>query len=219
LAGLHRISRRWSLLAAALLLIGTGCLVLGLQVHQRSLAGPVQPLKVSNEAKPKAVSAQPAALTTARSTPTVLRIPAISLTVSLSSLGLNADRTVQVPTDVQQPGWYRLGPSPGEVGSAVILGHVDSSKGPGVFFNLRSLVAGDVVDVTLADGFTGQFKVTALATYPKASFPDKAVYTSEGHSALQLVTCGGTFDAATGHYLSNTVVFTSLFALIPPVAP
>ena len=153
------------------------------------------------------------------STPVELKIPAISVSVTLSTLGLNADGTVQVPTDVQQPGWYRLGPSPGEIGSAVILGHVDSYQGPGVFFNLRSLVAGNVVDVSLADGVTAQFEVTSVATYLKANFPDQAVYTSDGHSALQLVTCGGVFDSTTGHYLSNIVVYTSLAALIPPVAP
>ena len=101
----------------------------------------------------------------------------------------------------------------------MILGHVDSYQGPGVFFNLRSLVAGNVVDVSLADGVTAQFEVTSVATYLKANFPDQAVYTSDGHSALQLVTCGGVFDSTTGHYLSNIVVYTSLAALIPPVAP
>jgi hypothetical protein len=140
----------------------------------------------------------------------------MSLTVSLSTLGLNPDGTVQVPTDVQQPGWYGLGPTPGQIGSAVILGHVDSQAGPAVFFELRSLVAGDVVNVTLADGVTAEFKVTSAAMYPKSSFPDQLVYTSHGYSALQLVTCGGSFDEQTGHYLSNVVVYTSLVGLVPP---
>ena len=110
-----------------------------------------------------------------------------------------------------------MGVAPGEIGSAVILGHVDSLEGPGVFFNLRALVAGNVVDVTLADGVTAQFEVTSVATYVKANFPDDAVYASHGHSELQLVTCGGVFDTETGHYLSNIVVYSSLVALIPPV--
>jgi sortase (surface protein transpeptidase) len=136
----------------------------------------------------------------------------------LSTLGLNSDGTVQVPTDIQQPGWYGLGPSPGEIGSAVILGHVDSLAGPAVFFELRSLVTGDIVNVTLADGVTAQFSVTSATMYPKTSFPDQLVYTSHGYSGLQLVTCGGVFDEQTGHYLSNVVVYTSLVALIPPHA-
>ncbi len=88
-----------------------------------------------------------------------------------------------------------------------------------MFFNLRSLVAGNVIEVTLADGVTARFKVTSVATYLKAHFPDQTVYTSDGHSALQLVTCGGTFDTTTGHYLSNIVAYTSLVALIPPAVP
>ena len=119
---------------------------------------------------------------------------------------------------IQQPGWYQLGPSPGQIGSAVILGHVDSSDGPAVFFKLRSLVAGDIVNVTLADGIAARFKVTSVATYLKSDFPDEAVYTSHGYSALQLVTCGGVFDTQTGHYLSNVVVFTSLVGLVSNAA-
>jgi hypothetical protein len=85
-----------------------------------------------------------------------------------------------------------------------------------VFFELRSLVTGDLVNVTLADGVTARFSVTSATMYPKTSFPDQLVYTSHGYSALQLVTCGGAFDEQTGHYLSNVVVYTSLVALIPP---
>jgi hypothetical protein len=102
----------------------------------------------------------------------------------------------------------------------VILGHVDSYQGPAVFFKLRTLVAGDAVDVTLADGITAKFEVTSVMAYLKSNFPDQAVYASQGNSALQLVTCGGAFDTQTGHYLSNLVVYTSLVALVPPaVAP
>jgi sortase (surface protein transpeptidase) len=153
-----------------------------------------------------------------RSVPVELKIPSIGLAVSLSSLGLNANGTVEVPTDIQQPGWYQLGPTPGQDGSAVILGHVDSYKGPAVFFKLRSLVAGDAVDVTLADGVIAEFTVTSVASYLKSVFPDQAVYGSQGYSALKLVTCSGVFDEHTGHYLSNIVVTTSLTGLVSPPA-
>jgi hypothetical protein len=200
-----------------LVLVGSGCLIVGLQEHQHPLAGPAPAHAIRKAVRTTKTSpAKAAVLATARSAPIELKVPAISLTVSLSTLGLNADGTVEVPTDVQQPGWYGLGPSPGEIGSAVILGHVDSYQGPAVFFNLRSLVAGDLVDVSLADGVTAEFKVTSVTMYLKANFPDQAVYTSHGYSALQLVTCGGAFDSQTGHYLSNIVVYTSLAALIPP---
>ena len=145
-----------------------------------------------------------------RSTPVALRIPAINLAVSLSTLGLNPDRTVQVPTDFQEPGWFDLGPSPGQVGSAVILGHVDSYQGPAVFFRLRALHPGDQVEVSLADGMIAHFMVTTVVMYPKDQFPADQVYASHGGSALQLVTCGGAFDTHTRSYLSNVVAYTTL---------
>jgi len=146
------------------------------------------------------------------SAPVALRIPAIGVDVSLSTLGLNADRTVQVPTDFQQAGWFGLGPSPGQTGSAVILGHVDSYTGPAVFFQIRTLRAGDQVNVSLADGAIAHFQVTAVAMYAKDQFPAQQVYAPHGGSALQLVTCGGTFDTHTRSYLSNIVAYTTLIA-------
>ena len=157
----------------------------------------------------------PVDLQVARSTPVELNIPAIDVSVSLSTLGLNSDGTVQVPTDFQQPGWFQPGPSPGQDGSAVILGHVDSYQGPAIFFQLRTLVEGDQVDVTLADGVVAHFAVSTVAMYSKDQFPDQQVYGSQGHSALQLITCGGTFDNATGSYLSNVVAYTSLVSTTP----
>lgn len=211
--GMRDSARPWWIAAAALVCLGSGCLALGLEGHQSPLAGP-------EASSPKTLTPREAPakgatnLATVRSTPRELTIPAISLSVSMGTLGLNSDGTVQVPTVVQQPGWYRLGPSPGQIGSAVILGHVDSHQGPGVFFKLRLLVAGDMVNVTLADGVVAQFRVTSVATFLKSAFPDQTVYTSHGYSALQLVTCGGDFDTATGHYLSNIVVFTALAKLV-----
>ena len=165
---------------------------------------------------PSRAAAQPTATTVppvARSAPVTLHVAAIGLTVSVSELGLNPDGTVEVPTDIQEPGWFRLGPSPGQIGSAVILGHVDSYRGPAVFFQLRTLHAGDSVEVLLADGVMTHFVVTSVVMYPKTQFPDQEVYGSHGHSDLQLVTCGGTFDSQSGHYLSNVVVYTSLVGI------
>jgi len=228
LPGGHRAYGWWAL-ALALLLVGAGSLFLGLRGHEHPLAGPASTPKMTLPKTDRPTSTSAGSTTTTspskvlpqfalRSTPVQLQVPAIALDVSLSTLGLNLNGTVQVPTDIQQPGWYRLGPSPGQDGSAVILGHVDSYRGPAVFFKLRSLVAGDLVDVTLADGVSAQFKVTSVAQYLKTSFPDQLVYGGQGQSTLQLVTCGGTFDSRTGHYLSNIVVYTSLVTLTPPVA-
>jgi sortase (surface protein transpeptidase) len=146
-----------------------------------------------------------------RSTPVALRIPALGVSVPLTyTLGLNADRTIEVPSSNHGPGWFRLGPAPGQIGSAVILGHVDSRRGPEAFYHLRSLKAGNQVNVTLADGRVAHFVVTRVRSYLKTQFPTQQVYVSHGFSALQLVTCGGQFNQASGHYLSNTVVYTSL---------
>ena len=210
-----RRSRRWWLTAAALVIVGAGCIVVGVRGHQHPLAGPANP-PASHAARASAARSRTPQLLAARSVPVGLRIPAIGLSVSLSTLGLNLDGTVQVPTDFAQPGWYRLGPSPGQLGSAVILGHVDSYRGPAVFFTLRNLVPGDAIDVTLADGTVADFVVSAVEMYSKAQFPARQVYASHGLSTLQLVTCGGTFDVQTGHYLSNVVVYSALTALTPP---
>jgi sortase (surface protein transpeptidase) len=209
----------WWAVAAALLVLGGAGLAFGLQSQPRSLAGPdtrrvAPPHGVAGSTKNVPTNVVVAPLTV-RSTPLRLDIPAIGLSQPLAILGVNANGTVQVPTDIQQPGWYRFGPTPGEEGSAVILGHVDSYRGPAVFFKLRTLVAGDLIGVTLADGGTAQFKVTSVAMYLKTAFPAQLVYTSQGDSSLNLVTCGGAFDSHTGHYLSNVVVYSSLVATTP----
>lgn len=146
----------------------------------------------------------------ARSIPVHLSIPAIGLSDPLSELGLTKNGTVQVPTSWDVPGWYRLGPSPGQLGSAVILGHVDSVHGPAAFYRLASLRPGNKVSVRLADGQNVRFKVIGLRMYSKTTFPDRLVYGHRSYSALQLVTCGGTFNSGTHHYQSNIVVFTEL---------
>jgi len=129
----------------------------------------------------------------ARSRPIRLSIPIIGLSEKLSELGLNKNGSVQVPTSWTVPGWYRLGPSPGQKGSAVILGHVDSINGPAAFYRLSELRPGNKVSVKLANGKTVKFKVIGLRMYLKTHFPDKLVYDQRSYSGLNLVTCGGVF--------------------------
>lgn len=203
------------LVVAGLVLLGAGCVVVGLRGHDHPLVAPAALASASPSSLvvPLSAAVRPStAAVTTRSEPVALRIPAIGLAVPVDELGLALDHTVEVPSDAQRPGWFRLGPSPGQVGSAVILGHVDSSRGPAVFFRLRELRTGDLVDVTRADGLIVHFVVRAVAQYPKDRFPSARVYGSAGFSALQLVTCGGVFDRSTRHYLSNVVVYTSLLS-------
>jgi sortase (surface protein transpeptidase) len=145
-----------------------------------------------------------------RSRPIRLTIPALGIVTGLETLGIQADHEVMVPTTVHTPGWYIDGPAPGQMGSAVILGHVDSYLGPGIFFDLKTLKAGDVIRVVLADREVTHFVITEVVQYSKTTFPDHLVYGTHGTESLQLVTCGGAFDHATGHYLSNVVVYSHL---------
>lgn len=206
----------WWVTALALVLVGAIALTLGLLGGGRALPKPAPSPTALRDAVATPPTVRP--LGTARSVPLTLQIPAIGLSIPLgTSLGLNADGTVQVPTTTLQPGWFRLGPTPGQVGSAVILGHVDNHLGPGVFFQLRTLAAGDRIYVGLTDGTTAQFTVDSVAMYVKQQFPAQRVYGSQGSSELQLVTCGGVFDHQTGSYLSNIVVYSSLSSVTPAV--
>jgi Sortase domain len=155
-----------------------------------------------------------------RSLPVSVQIPAIGVDSRLLHLGLNPNGTVQVPSLETSSGvaaWYKYSATPGQIGSSVIEGHVDSTRGPAVFFRLGALRPGDTVDVTLADGVTAIFRVTGVREYLKTRFPAKAIYGATDFAALRLITCGGTFDYATGHYLSSTVVFASLAGSRPAV--
>jgi hypothetical protein len=146
----------------------------------------------------------------AHSVPVAIDIPHIKVRAKILSLGLTSGGAVGVPplTRPFLTSWYNRGPTPGSPGAAVIFGHVDSAAvGPAVFYLLGELRPGDLVYVTLKDGRTALFRVYSAALYAKAEFPDDTIYGYTSWPSLRLVTCGGQFDSATGHYLSNTVVF------------
>jgi sortase (surface protein transpeptidase) len=142
--------------------------------------------------------------------PTRIVIPAIGVNAPVIKLGRNSDGTAEVPANFADAGWFEPGPEPGELGAAVILGHVDSKSGPGVFYRLPALRRGDRIRVVLANGKTLQFVVTGLMQAAKNRFPTKLVYRKTPRSTLRLVTCGGAFDTSSGHYLDNYIVFAWL---------
>jgi sortase (surface protein transpeptidase) len=146
-----------------------------------------------------------------RSVPVRLRIAAIAVDSGLMKLGLRADGSLEVPPNGFPAGWYTGGPTPGELGPAVIAGHVDW-KGPGVFYRLRTLKPGDQVIVTRADGSEPVFRISKVAQYPKDQFPTQLVYGDLDHAGLRLITCGGPFNSQSGHYEDNIVVFADLVA-------
>jgi hypothetical protein len=139
--------------------------------------------------------------------PVRIEIPAIGVRAPVVRLGLNEDRTLEVPTDFGDAGWWSGGPRPGEPGPAVIAGHVDSYTGPAVFFRLPELDPGDTIIVGRRDGSRARFTVRGSEQYPKARFPTARVYGRTTGPTLRLITCGGAFDQSTGHYLDNTVVY------------
>jgi hypothetical protein len=138
--------------------------------------------------------------------PVRLRIPALRIDTSLQELGRAGDRTVEAPTDFGVAGWFTGGPRPGQAGPAVILGHVDSRRGPGVFYPLAGVAPGTEVHVDRADGSTVTFRVTGVQTVPKDGFPTEQVYAPTLQPSLRLVTCGGPFDHAAGSYRDNVIV-------------
>lgn len=154
---------------------------------------------------------RPAASTTPRrvARPRRIRIPAIGVSAPVIRIGLNKDRTIQVPKDFGETGWYRYGPKPGENGPAVIVGHVDSKTGPAVFYRLRELKRGNRILIRRGDGTTVRFRVNGLERWPKAEFPTRRVYGRTRGPVLRLVTCSGAFNSSSGHYVDNTIVFAS----------
>ncbi|HXL18791.1 MAG TPA: class F sortase [Streptosporangiaceae bacterium] len=150
-------------------------------------------------------SAEPAPV----ASPVSLTIPLIGVKTQLITLGLAAGGAMQVPSSTSVAGWYTGSPRPGAVGSAIIVGHIDSLTGPGVFIQLHNLHRGDSVYVKRADGSTAEFRVTSVQTYLKDHFPTQTVYGATPDAELRLITCGGAFDAATHHYLNNIVVFAT----------
>lgn len=148
--------------------------------------------------------------------PEWLVIPAIGVFTNLVRLGLSAPGTLQVPPTAAVAGWYTGSPRPGQIGSSIIAGHVDSRLGPGVFYRLSQMRRGEYVYIIRANHTVGVFEVTSLRTYAKSSFPAKAVYGPVPDAELRLITCGGTFDFATGSYLSNIVVYATLVSRSAP---
>ena len=147
-----------------------------------------------------------------RSRPVSLRIPSIGVQSSeLVDLVTEADGSLEVPVDFAQPGWYSPGAAPGQLGPSVIAGHVDSKRGPAVFYRLGELRPGATVEVGREDGSTARFVVDKVERYPKDEFPTVAVYGDTTQRAeLRLITCGGAFDSATGHYVDNVVAYAHL---------
>jgi hypothetical protein len=138
--------------------------------------------------------------------PSRVRIAAIGVDSALESLAVDQAGVLQGPVDYGRAGWYSGGVAPGETGPAVIAGHVDSARGPAVFYRLRDLKAGDEIEVARGETWV-KFRVVASERYPKDQFPTDQVYRPTPVPELRLITCGGTFDRSRRSYTDNIVVY------------
>jgi len=146
----------------------------------------------------------------AESAPTRIRIQAIELDTNIIELGLKENNEIEVPKRYDEVGWYKYGPTPGELGPSVILGHVAAEVGPGIFGYLRLLEPGDLVEIDREDGSTAIFRVDKLASYPQNTFPTSLVYGDIDYAGLRLITCTGKFNEEDKTFNMNLIVFTSL---------
>lgn len=143
--------------------------------------------------------------------PAKVSIPSIDVSSEVEFVGLDEKKNMDVPKDAANIGWYNLGPKPGEMGSAVMAGHLDDPNGdPAVFWDLKKLEAGDKIKVTDESGVTQTFEVTRVETYPFDEFPLKEVFADSSGIYLNLITCEGSFDKATKNYSERTVVYSEL---------
>lgn len=199
---------RWRAVAAVLVTLAVVCLVIWSDRQPASSEDPARSAEpiASSPAHLEPDTDSPAAPETNPVQPVRLVIPDLALDTRLITLGVRADQTVEVPGDPDRAGWFRRGPVPGDLGSSVILGHVDSVDGPAVFAGLSGLTPGARVRVRMDDGSVVTFAVHSVTTYANEAFPARKVYGSHGRSELNLVTCGGLYDAARGGYQSNVVV-------------
>ncbi|MFI1196726.1 class F sortase [Micromonospora sp. NPDC020750] len=148
----------------------------------------------------------------AASRPVSLAVPAIGVSAPVAPVGQAPDGSVDVPplANADETGWYDRGPTPGEPGRAVIVGHVDTKSGPAVFYDLSKLKTGDRIEVTRADGDVVLFAVDSVEHFGKDALPADRVYGDDGPPGLRLITCGGQWVGGRTGYADNVVAFASL---------
>ncbi|MEU4999381.1 class F sortase [Streptomyces sp. NPDC021622] len=145
-----------------------------------------------------------------RSMPQRIAIPSLGVSSELETLGQNAKGAMTTPKNPDLAGWYEPGPTPGSRGPAVIAGHVTWNGADAVFKKLKTMKAGDTVEVTRQDGKTATFTVDRVEEYPKKKFPTLEVYKNIDYAGLRLITCGGDFDADRNYYPNNVTVFARM---------
>jgi hypothetical protein len=219
-AGGHRVLVA-TVVTGILTLGGIATIAVALTGQHHAPEPPLTKAPIEAAAEPTAVSlaAPPTKVATVgtilnRSVPVSITIPAIDVKSQLLQLGRTSTGALAVPPPgptYNQAGWYRDSPTPGSIGPVIIAGHVDSAAdGPSVFYRLGALKPKDTVLILRADGSMAIFVVNEVRRYHKTAFPTALVYGNTNRAALRLITCGGSFDSSTCHYLDNIVVLASL---------
>jgi LPXTG-site transpeptidase (sortase) family protein len=186
-------------LGVALALVGIFCISAGL--------GQLFGLPVLLDGSPRGAGAA-----LGRSTPTRISIPALDLRAPVVEVEHASDGSIGTPAQdpANSTGWYRLGPAPGELGTAVIVGHVDTESAPAVFHKVATLRPGSSIEVRRSDRRVATFSVDSVETFPKAAFPAQRIFTVSDRAQLALVTCGGQWVGGDIGYTDNVIVFATL---------
>jgi hypothetical protein len=194
------------------LVCGIVLAVIGYQARRPSAAATVAPKVVSTAPPSPAAPIVAEGPLLARSEPATVDIAEIGLHAPVTAVGLDAVGAVQVPPADQdrRAGWYNQGPTPGELGPAVLVGHLDSVSGPAVFYDVGTVRAGSTVEIRRADQSTAVFTVDTVERFTKTDFPTQRVYGDLNRAELRLITCGGDYDPGRGGYQDNTVLFAHL---------
>lgn len=141
--------------------------------------------------------------------PVRVRVPSVGIDAQIVPLYVDAAGELPAPEDFGTAGWWHDGPEPGEVGPSVIAGHVDSRKGPAVFYRLEDIRPGDQIVIDRADGSVVSFLARRVDEHPKNEFPTDAVYGATPDAQLRLITCGGDFDDDVRSYVDNVIVYAT----------
>jgi sortase (surface protein transpeptidase) len=143
--------------------------------------------------------------------PIRIRIPAIEVDATVEPIGLTAENEMDVPQGWESVGWYQGGPLPGQVGNAVLAGHLDTSTGaPGVFWRLDELQPGDVIVIDGDSGASLVFQISSLARYAYAQAPREEIFGPADTARLNLITCSGAWNAQDRIYDHRLVVYAYL---------
>jgi sortase (surface protein transpeptidase) len=211
--GLRLKSRLTAMLGGGAVAIGGAvALTIALTSGSGQLTGAATQIPSNVKSTMPMLASRPTAAGLSRSIPESIQIPAIHVDAPMTQLGRSPSGVIQVPPldNHNLAGWFDKSVTPGQTGTSIILGHVDTFQGPSVFFNIKLLKPGDLIEVKRVNGSTAKFMVDGVQVVSKATFPSSVIYGNSWYPGLRLITCGGPFDTNTRQYLDNIVVYSHL---------